>query len=183
MGIIIEYIQVWDLLLEVQLQPEVDDTHKWRLVASGQYLAKSSYDNLFMGATLFELCERIWKSWAPPKCHMFLWLVAHKWCWTADRLVRRGLPHPNKCPLCDQEDESINHLLVPCVFARHFWYLLLRQIGLHSFAPQPTDLSFDSWWCRIDAATTDLSIKRAQLTCNFVSMDNLEPPEPVCFLW
>jgi hypothetical protein len=48
MGIIIEYIQVWDLLLEVQLQPKVDDTHKWRLAASGQYSAKLSYDSLFM---------------------------------------------------------------------------------------------------------------------------------------
>jgi hypothetical protein len=80
MGIIVEYIQLWDLLLEVQLQPEVDGTHKWRLAASGQYSAKSSYDNLFMGATLFEPCDRIRKSWAPPKCHMFLWLVAHKRC-------------------------------------------------------------------------------------------------------
>jgi hypothetical protein len=72
MGIIVEYIQGLDLLLEVQLQPEVDDTHKWRLAASGQYSAKSSYDSLFMGATLFEPCDRIWKSWAPTKCRMFL---------------------------------------------------------------------------------------------------------------
>jgi hypothetical protein len=60
-------IQVCDLLLEVQLQPEVEDTHKWRLVASGQYSVKSSYESLFLGATLFERCEGIWKSWAPPK--------------------------------------------------------------------------------------------------------------------
>jgi hypothetical protein len=59
MGIIVGYIQVWDLLLEVQLQPEVDDTHKWRLAASGQYSTKLSYESVFMGATLFELCDRI----------------------------------------------------------------------------------------------------------------------------
>jgi hypothetical protein len=159
MGINVDYIQVWDLLLEVQLQPEVEDIHKWRLAASGQYSAKSSYESLFLGATSFEPCERIWKSWAPPKCHMFLWLAAHKRCWTADRLAKRALPHPDKCPLCDQEEENIDHLLVSCVFTRQFWYLLLRQIGLHSFAPQPTDLNFDSWWRRIDAATTGLNKK------------------------
>jgi hypothetical protein len=75
MGISVEYIQVWDLLLEVQLQPEVEDIHKWRLAASGQYSAKSNYESLFLGATSFEPCERIWKSWAPPKCRMFLWLA------------------------------------------------------------------------------------------------------------
>ena len=26
----------------------------------------------------------------------FLWLVAHDRCWTADRLARRGLPHPER---------------------------------------------------------------------------------------
>jgi hypothetical protein len=51
------------------------------------------------------------------------------------RLARRGLPHPKKCPLCDQEDETMDHLLVSCIFARQFWYLLLRQVGLHSLAP------------------------------------------------
>jgi hypothetical protein len=40
MGIIVEYIQVWDHLLEVQLQPEVEDIHNWRLAASGQYSTK-----------------------------------------------------------------------------------------------------------------------------------------------
>jgi hypothetical protein len=90
---------------------------------------------------------------------MFLWLAAHKRCWTADRLAKRGLPHPDKCRLCDQEKENINHLLVSCVFTRQFWYLMLRQIGLHSFAPQPTDLNFDSWWRRIDAVTTGLNKK------------------------
>jgi hypothetical protein len=43
----------------------------------------------------------------PPKCRMFLWLVAHTPCWTVDRRARRGLPHLDKCPLCDQEDETL----------------------------------------------------------------------------
>jgi hypothetical protein len=37
--------------------------------------------------------------------------------------------------------------------------LLLRQIGIHFFTPQSIDLSFNSWWSRIDAATTSLSKK------------------------
>ena len=45
------------------------------------------------------------------------WLVTHNKCWTVDRLARRGLPHPEFCPLCDQEEETIDHLLVHCVFA------------------------------------------------------------------
>jgi hypothetical protein len=49
-----------------------------------------------------------------------MWQVAHKRRWTVDRLARRGMDHPEKCPMCDQEDEIIDHLLVACVFARQF---------------------------------------------------------------
>lgn len=35
-----------------------------------------------------------------------------------DSLVKRGLPHQAACPLCDQDVETINHILVSCVFAR-----------------------------------------------------------------
>jgi hypothetical protein len=34
-GIIVEYIQLWGLLYEFQLQPEVEDLHIWRLAANG----------------------------------------------------------------------------------------------------------------------------------------------------
>jgi hypothetical protein len=108
---------------------------------------------------MFKPYEMIWKSWAPPKCQLFLWFAAHKRCWTSDRLVKRGLPHPDKCPMCDQDDETIDHLLVACVFARQFWYHMLRQIGLHYFAPQPTDSIFDIWWERVAAATSGLTKK------------------------
>ena len=73
---------------------------------------KTAYKGFFVGSISFEPCERIWKTWAPPKCRFFVWLVAHNRCWTADRLARRGLPHPEHCPLCDQAAETIDHLLV-----------------------------------------------------------------------
>jgi hypothetical protein len=72
MGIIVEYIEIWDMLYELQLQPEIDDTHIWRLDNSGQNSSKSAYDSLFLGAAVFGPCERIWESWVPPKCKMFM---------------------------------------------------------------------------------------------------------------
>lgn len=158
-GVIVEYLQLWDLLYGLELQPDVDDKHIWRASASGQYSAKSAYECLFYGATKFGPYERIWRSWAPAKCRFFLWLVAHNRCWTADRLARHGLPHLEKCVLCDQEDENIDHILVSCVFSRQFWFHILRQVGLHSLAPQPTESSFDAWWERAHATTTGLTQK------------------------
>ena len=58
--------------------------------------------------------------------------------------------------MCDQEDETIDHLLVSCVFARQFWYHLLRQVRLHSLAPQPSETTFDNWWERAGMITSGL---------------------------
>jgi len=68
----------------------------------------------------------------------------------ADRLARRGLPHPDRCPHCDQAEESINHLLLSCVFAREFWFKLLQRVGLQFLSPQIGEELFDDWWERIN---------------------------------
>jgi hypothetical protein len=37
---------------------------------------------------------------------------------TTDRLERHRLPRPSACPLCDQTQESITHLLLGYVLAQ-----------------------------------------------------------------
>jgi hypothetical protein len=123
--VLIEYLHIWEILYDFQLQPYSEDKHIWRLTTDGKYSGKSAYEGLFLGSTLFGPCDKIWKTWAPPKCRFFMWLVAHKRCWIADRLARRNLPHPAHCLMCDQETETIDHLLVHCVFAREYWYQFL----------------------------------------------------------
>ena len=155
-GVMVDYLLIWDILSDFSLQPDVEDSHIWRFSLDGQYSAKTAYKGFFVGSTSFEPYERIWKTWAPPKCRFFVWLVTHNRCWTADRLARRGLPHPEQCPLCDQDAETIDHLLVQCVFAREFWFRFFTRFGLQGFYPQSTETSFHSWWERVSKAVSDL---------------------------
>lgn len=71
------------------------------------------------------------------QCKFFLWLAALQSCWTADRLQKRGLEHPDSCPLCDQEPETIDHLLADCVFTRQLWFRFLGQVNLQDLPPPP----------------------------------------------
>jgi hypothetical protein len=80
----------------------VPGQHIWTPSSSVTYSSKSIYDGFFLGAVGFEPVDRIWRMWAPPRCNFFHWLAALNRCWTEDRLARRGLEHPDKCPLCDQ---------------------------------------------------------------------------------
>jgi hypothetical protein len=63
-----------------------------------------------------------------------------------DRLSIRGLPHLSMCVLCDQHEESINHILVACPESRQLWWLLLSAIGRSECLPV-NETSFHSWLC------------------------------------
>jgi hypothetical protein len=67
---------------------------------------------------------------------------------TADRLAKRGLPHPDKCPLCDQEEETIQHLLTSCVTARQVWFSLFAPLNLSRSVSRQCESSFADWWHR-----------------------------------
>jgi hypothetical protein len=104
------------------------------------------YRAFFMGSISFEPWKRLWKTWAPPKCKFFLWLAIRNKCWTADRLQRRGMRYPVCCPLCDQEQETAQHILCTYSFARQFWHHILPPIRLGDLTPENDEQSFAVWW-------------------------------------
>ena len=82
----------------------------------------------------------------PEQVQKFLWLAIRNRCWTADRLAKRGLPHPDKCPLCDQEKETIQHLLASCVVGRQVWFSLFAPLNLSGPVLRQHESSFADWW-------------------------------------
>jgi hypothetical protein len=102
-----EYLQLCDPLIRNELNPGVDDQHIGMPSLSGEFTTKSAYCHLFVGSVEFGPWREIWKTWAPPRCKFFVWLASLNRCWMADRLSCRGLDHPERCPLCDQEEETV----------------------------------------------------------------------------
>jgi hypothetical protein len=80
------------------------------------------------------------------KTKFFMWLVAQERVWTADRLRKRGMEHPDRCPLCDQKQETLDRMLIGCVFAQEFWFKLLSQVDIQSKDPQIGREAFMNWW-------------------------------------
>jgi hypothetical protein len=142
---LMEYFSVWNLIQGFQITPGVQDQHIWRPSSSGMYSSKSACERFFVGALEFEPAKRIWKSWAPPRCKYFLWLAALDRCWTADRLAHRGLEHPDKCVLCDQQDETIQHILLARVFLETFGSKCCLGLGYNGLLLGVRQ-HFQDWW-------------------------------------
>ena len=60
---------------------------------SSSFSSKTAYKAFFYGSIQFEPWCRLWKSWAPAKCKMFLWFAIKNKCGIVDQLTKRGLPH------------------------------------------------------------------------------------------
>jgi hypothetical protein len=94
----------------------------------------------------------IWKTWAPPRVKLFLWLANKDRCWTAEWLQQRHLQN-NWCVMCDQQLETIHHLLVSCPFSRQIWYDTLSWLRLACRPPDQDD-SISHWWLDVRQNTT-----------------------------
>lgn len=124
---------------QVQLNQGVPDSIVWAWEKDGAFSVRSAYAAKFWGRKVIPMADFTWKSKAPLQCHFFAWLALQNRCWTSDRLERRGLDHQEACPFCEQEKETIDHILLNCVFARECWTIvcigLIKQTRLDPSEP------------------------------------------------
>jgi hypothetical protein len=60
--------------------------------------------------------------------------------------VRFGLQATHDaCPLCLQEPETVEHLLVQCSFSREVWFRCGQQVGINFIVPDANN-NLKDWW-------------------------------------
>ena len=77
----------------------------------------------------------IWNYWVHSKVSFFAWEAAWGRILTLDMLKRRGIVLANKCFLCEEMEEAIDHLLLHCSKARLLWDLLLAIVRVNWVFP------------------------------------------------
>jgi hypothetical protein len=145
MHVLVEYVLLWERLETVVLQPGVPDRFVWRWSPDAVYSSSSAYKAFFHGLTLLPGARQLWRASVPPKVKFFAWLALRGRLWTSDRRRRHDLQDDASCALCDQEDETTDHLLLGCVFAREVWHRLLRKFRLPLQPPAAPSTLVD-WW-------------------------------------
>jgi len=64
-----------------------------------------------------EIWKKVWTQGLISKITFFMWLLDHNKLATIDKLKKKGMILPNRCHLCKEQEESINHIFVYCTFA------------------------------------------------------------------
>jgi len=146
--VLLDYLLVWDMTRAVQLQPDQPDKVCWKWTSDKVFSSSSAYKSFFIGQQPVEGATLLWKARAPDKCKIFIWLVLHDRCWTADRRKRHGLQDDDTCTLCSQSPETIDHMLLCCPFSRELWFLLFHRVGWSTISPSSQDQWLVVWWIR-----------------------------------
>ena len=133
---LIEFFSLWDRVAVVELDDTTSNTVLWTYDRSGWFSTSSAYAAKFCGKQVSTTANFTWKSRVSLHCRFFSWLAIKNRYWMSDQLARRGLPQQDKCPLCDQLEKTINHILLRCVFARHALTVVCATLGSPDCAPK-----------------------------------------------
>lgn len=84
--------------------------------------------------SLNPLKAKCWKVKTVPKIKNFIWKVLNGALAIPERLQTRRLNVDKQCQLCLPENETINHILFSCPFARQVWALANVHIPVSGFS-------------------------------------------------
>lgn len=118
-------MSLWALVSEVQLTDQEYD-FIWKWTRHGRYTAKSAYVAQFAGSFCDFDSMAIWRAKTEGKHKFFAWLMVRRKVLTTDKLIARNRPCELTCPLCDQEEETSEHICLRCVFAQEVWVLVAK---------------------------------------------------------
>lgn len=120
-----------------------DDFLYWPLHKSGTFSVKSGYyathvhsdTDLLLGSfngLSFLFLTQMWELDLLPRCKVFLWKLCTNSLALCKNLVSRGIPVSPLCPLCQNEEETLQHLFRRCHVTKRFW--LVGDLGICSDA-------------------------------------------------
>ncbi|RVX09545.1 hypothetical protein CK203_012354 [Vitis vinifera] len=108
----------------------MEDRMLWKETKDEIFLVKSLYSTLVSSRVVQFPINIIWNPCVPTKVCFFAWEAYWGKVLTLDQLKKRGRFLANRCFLCCEEEESIDHILIQCSRARVLWELLFALFGV-----------------------------------------------------
>ena len=122
-----------DRLLQVlhrrQIRPLMEDKILFKGSRNDAFSVKIMYRVLDCSPQLVFPSRTIWNPVISPRMGFFSWEASWGKVLTLDQLKHRGRALANRCFLCKEDEEDINHLLLHCKKVRMLWDLFLSIVG------------------------------------------------------
>ena len=123
-------MHIWDY---VAFQPKVatEDQYIWTAKASGKFSIDSAWHIVRKKKQDYPHHGLIWYQGNVPRYSLTVWLASMGRLSTMDRPHMRGAGESNRCPLCDEEVESHDHLFFSCNYSSTVWQSVKQQAQIH----------------------------------------------------
>ena len=140
-----EMTRFLQILHDHKFRPMGEDKLSLKNAKDKGFSVKSMYKG-FDVSPAFDFPHRlVWNPVAPPKIGVFAWEAAWGKVLTLDQLKRRGMTFANRCFMCEEEEETIDHLLIHCKFAKMLWDLFLSIVGISWVFPHSVLHTLLAW--------------------------------------
>eukprot|EP00253_Pinus_taeda_P022943 PITA_22943 len=142
-----------------------EDILRWGKTMKGTFSVKEAYYLTGSQERAEENIEWkiIWDGKWWPKIALFAWLVGKERILTWDKIQKRGLNDPSKCSLCNQENETQDHILNNCGYATQIWEETRKLYGKEKRDPRDIKSTIFQWSkekfnCKVVKRAWDLTV-------------------------
>ena len=150
-----------------RIKPLMEDKILFKGSRNDGFSVKSMYRVLDCSPQVAFPSRSIWNPVIPPRMGFFAWEASWGKLLTLDQLKHRGRALANRCFLCEEDEEDINHLSLHFKKAKMLWDLLLTIVGTSWVFPNSVIQMLLSW----QGATVGKKRK------------NIWMAAPVCLFW
>ena len=140
-----EMVRFLQILHDQNFRPTGEDMLLLKEVKEKRFSVQAMY-KCYDSSPAFDFpYHSIWNSVVRPKIGIFTWEATWGKVLTLDNLKHRGMVFANRCFLCEEGEETINHLLIHCRSAKMLWDLLLSIVGISWEFPSSALYTLLAW--------------------------------------
>ena len=115
-------------LCDQNFNPSGEDMLLLKGVKEKGFLVKIMYKGLDPSPAIEFPYRSVWNPVVPPKIGFFAWEATWGKVLRLDQLKCHEKTFANRCFLCEEDEESINHLLIHCKSTKILWNLFLSIV-------------------------------------------------------
>lgn len=110
-----------------------EDRIRWSCSKTREYQVKLHYKVKYGAVRKKDWPTHLfWNKSCLPKVGVFTWLDLQRNILTKDRLKLVGFQGPNRCPLCKDNEELGDHLLLSCSYTDFCWKFFISKLNWNS---------------------------------------------------